>query len=112
MRTMDETIAAYEAGETWNDDDEVVEIEVRRPLDKVIPVRLTSEQWAAVRREAAALGIGPSTLIRMWTLERLRHLAAGAPERGGAGEVLTRLTNAVVALGRVRLHSSNAPPSR
>jgi hypothetical protein len=58
---------------TWNDDDEVVEIEVKRPLDKVIPVRLTSDNWEALRQEATKLGVGPTTLARMWLLERLNR---------------------------------------
>lgn len=68
---------------TWEDDDEVVEVEVSRPLDKVIPVRLSSDKWALVRQEASELGIGPSTLVRMWVLERLRQVRAEPePARG------------------------------
>jgi hypothetical protein len=58
---------------TWNDDDEVVELEVKLPLDKVIPVRLTSDNWEALRQEATKLGVGPTTLARMWLLERLNR---------------------------------------
>ena len=61
-------------GEAWDEADEVVEIDVKRPLDKVIPVRMPSETWEELRREARELGIGPSTLARMWILEKLRHL--------------------------------------
>ena len=59
---------------TWEETDEVVEIEVKRPLDKVIPVRLPSEKWEELRREARELGVGPTTLARMWILEKLRHV--------------------------------------
>ncbi len=62
--------------DAWLDDDEVVDMEVKRPLDKVIPVRLSSDKWAMLRREATQLGVGPSTLARMWILERLRAVAA------------------------------------
>ncbi|HXE73006.1 MAG TPA: hypothetical protein VNO81_10130 [Candidatus Nitrosotenuis sp.] len=58
----------------WEQTDEVVEVEVRRPLDKVIPVRLASDKWEALRREAQELGVGPTTLARMWILEKLREL--------------------------------------
>jgi hypothetical protein len=74
MHNSDRAVQSYEAGETWNDDDEVVDIEVRRPLDKVIPIRLPSDKWEALRREAQELGIGPTTLARMWLLERLRSV--------------------------------------
>ncbi len=65
-----------DVADAWLDDDEVVDMEVKRPLDKVIPVRLSSDKWAMLRREATQLGVGPSTLARMWILERLRAVAA------------------------------------
>lgn len=65
-----------DVADAWLADDEVVDMEVKRPLDKVIPVRLSSDKWARLRREAAHLGVGPSTLARMWILERLRAVAA------------------------------------
>ncbi len=63
-----------EEGEAWKETDEVVKIEVKRPLDKVIPVRLPSEKWEELRREARELGVGPTTLARMWILEKLRQV--------------------------------------
>jgi hypothetical protein len=59
--------------EAWKEDDEVVQVQVKRPLDKVIPVRLSSDKWEELRKEARELGIGPTTLARMWILERLRR---------------------------------------
>lgn len=61
-------------------------MEVSRTLDKVIPVRLPSDKWELLRIEATELGIGPTTLVRMWVLEKLRALkavnnAAPAPTR-------------------------------
>jgi hypothetical protein len=79
MSEFDRVVEEYEAGQTWNDADEVVEVEVKRPLDKVIPIRLSGEKWEALRREARELGIGPSTLARMWILERLRTTKASSP---------------------------------
>ncbi len=67
-----------QGGETWDETDEVVKIEVRRPLDIVVPVRLSSETWAALRREARQVGVGPSTLVRIWVLERLRERQAAS----------------------------------
>jgi hypothetical protein len=63
-----------EEGEAWEETDEVVEAEVKRPLDKVIPVLLPSEKWEELRREARGLGVGPTTLARMWILEKLRQV--------------------------------------
>ena len=75
MSKIDEELARIEAGDAWDDGDEVVEVEIKRPLDKVIPVRLPSAKWEELRREAQELGIGPTTLARMWLLERLRQAA-------------------------------------
>jgi hypothetical protein len=74
MDELEKATKRIEEGDAWDDDDEIVEVDVKRPLDKVIPVRLASEQWAQLGREARELGIGPSTLARMWILERLREV--------------------------------------
>ena len=57
----------------WDETDEVVKTEARKPMDRVIPVRLPADKWEQIRKEARELGIGPSTLTRMWILERLRQ---------------------------------------
>jgi hypothetical protein len=62
-----------QGGDAWLESDEVVAVEVKRPLDKVIPVRLSADKWEALREEARELGVGPSTLVRMWVLEKLRQ---------------------------------------
>ena len=49
---IDEAVARIEAGDAWEDGDEVVEVEIKRPLDKVIPVRLPSAKWEELRAEA------------------------------------------------------------
>ena len=78
-RELDETetkreIEAIDQGDdAWDETDEVVQVEVKKPLNMVIPVRLSSDKWEQVRAEAKELGIGPSTLVRMWVLERLRQ---------------------------------------
>jgi hypothetical protein len=72
---VERAIESIERGEdAWLDTDEAVEIQVKRPLDKVIPVRLAAEHWEELRREARDLGVGPTTLLRMWVLERLREV--------------------------------------
>jgi hypothetical protein len=71
-------------GDAWNEDDEVVEIEFKRPLDKVVPVRLASAHWYRLYHEAHELGVGPTTLARMWILEKLRTLPKRAAEASGA----------------------------
>lgn len=73
MADLDKVAERIEQGNAWDETDEVVHIEVKRPLDKVIPVRLPSDKWEQIREEARELGIGPTTLARMWILERLRQ---------------------------------------
>ncbi|MBI4304609.1 MAG: hypothetical protein HY665_09785 [Chloroflexi bacterium] len=73
MTNQDNEIERIEQGNAWEESDGVVQLEVKKPLDKVIPVRLSSEKWEALRKEARELGIGPTTLARMWILERLRQ---------------------------------------
>ena len=34
-----------QGGNAWLDTDQVVAVEVRRPLDKVVPIRLSAEHW-------------------------------------------------------------------
>jgi hypothetical protein len=71
MADVDAQVERIERGDAWDETDEVVEVEVKRPLDKAVPVRLSADKWEELRREARSLGIGPSTLIRMWVLEKL-----------------------------------------
>ncbi len=73
MADIDKAVESIEQGDAWNESDEVVRVEVKKPLDKVIPVRLPADKWEELRREAKELGIGPTTLARMWILERLRQ---------------------------------------
>jgi hypothetical protein len=81
MSGLDGELKKIEEGDAWDETDEVVEIAVKHPLDKVIPIRLPSAQWEALRQEARELGIGPTTLARMWLLERLRQGSKASPER-------------------------------
>lgn len=73
MGDIDKAVEKIEQGNAWEENDEVVHVEVKKPLDKVIPVRLPSDKWEQIREEARELGVGPTTLARMWILERLRQ---------------------------------------
>jgi len=72
MADLDKAVEDIDRGDAWNESDEVVSVEVKKPLDKVIPVRLPADKWEQIRKEARELGVGPTTLARMWILERLR----------------------------------------
>jgi hypothetical protein len=73
MADIDKAIKKIEAGDAWDESDEVLQVDMKKPLDRVIPVRLSADKWEEMRREARELGIGPTTLARMWLLERLRQ---------------------------------------
>ena len=73
VEEMEREAKAIDEGEAWQDDDEVVVVAAKRPLDKVIPVRVSAEDWEQLRHEAGEVGVGPTTLVRIWLLERLRR---------------------------------------
>lgn len=61
-------------GDAWEGSKPVPEARqphFHQPLDKVLPVRLTTEQWERLHAKARCRGVGPSTLLRMWALEKL-----------------------------------------
>jgi len=66
MGEIDKAVEKIEQGNAWEENDEVVQVEVKKPLDKVIPVRLPSDKWEQIREEARELA-------RMWILKRLRQ---------------------------------------
>lgn len=59
--------------------DEMKPVEVRfaKSLSEGITVRFDCKTLAKLRGTARAKGIGPTTLIRMWVLERLQRTAPG-----------------------------------
>ena len=73
MADLNKAVESIEQGDAWEEHDEVVHVEVKKPMDKVIPVRLPADKWEQIREEARELGVGPTTLARMWILERLRQ---------------------------------------
>lgn len=77
MTDLDKTAKNIEQSDAWQETDEIVELKVKKPLDKVIPIRLSTEKWEELRHEASELGIGPTTLARMWILEHLRQRVKG-----------------------------------
>jgi hypothetical protein len=71
MNELDREIERLEEGNAWEDTDEVVDVEFKKPLNVVVPVRLSGDTWRVLRHEAEQVGVGPSTLARMWLMERL-----------------------------------------
>lgn len=80
-------VERFEAGEDLAEGAQAVDLRARRPLTKVVPIRMSDEQWDLLRQEARDLGVRPTTLLRMWVLERLRAVKerAGLAEAGRVG---------------------------
>lgn len=64
--------------------DELKPVKVRfaKNLSEGITIRLAPDTMRRVREEAREKGIGPTTLIRMWVLERLRTRDAASEDAG------------------------------
>ena len=73
MSDLDKVVKNIEKGDAWNETDEVVDLKVKKAMNKVIPVRLPTDKWEQIRQVAKELGIGPTTLARIWILEQLRE---------------------------------------
>ena len=76
FKSLEEEARFWETHSTIEFEDEFVEVKrvkVARPLAHILAVRLdagTIDRLAAVARSK---GVGPSTLARMWLLERLEQ---------------------------------------
>ncbi len=75
FKNLDEEADFWDTHSTTEFEDEFVEVELKvaRPLIHTLAVRMdakTIDRLAAVGRKK---GIGPSTLARMWLLERLEQ---------------------------------------
>ena len=56
----------------FDDETRPVEVKFSKHLSKTIQVRIAPDVHAQLEEEANRVGVGTSTLARMWILERLR----------------------------------------
>ncbi len=72
--TREEEAEFWDTHDTTDFEDEMVPVKVKvaKHLSEGVTVRLDSRTVARLRELAAAKGLGPSTLMRMWVLERLQ----------------------------------------
>lgn len=73
MAYSDKDLKYTEHAAAWDELDEVPGEGGKVPLDKVVAVRIHAGDWMKLEEEARGLGVGPTTLVRMWILERLRR---------------------------------------
>jgi len=57
----------------FEDEFEEVKLKVARPLSHILAVRLDARTIDRLAEVGRAKGLGPSTLARMWLLERLEQ---------------------------------------
>jgi hypothetical protein len=75
FKTLDEEAEFWETHSTTDFEDEFKEVRVKvaRPLGHILAVRLDARTIDRLAEIGRAKGLGPSTLARMWLLERLEQ---------------------------------------
>lgn len=62
---------------TWKE----VKLEFAKPLVHILGVRLDAKTIDLLAKLGGEMGIGPSTLVRMWVMEKLKSLARKSPKQ-------------------------------
>lgn len=72
--SREEEAAFWDTHDTTDYEDEFTPVKARfaKNLSQPLTIRLDPETLAELREQAHEKGIGPTTLARMWLLERLR----------------------------------------
>jgi predicted DNA binding CopG/RHH family protein len=75
FQSLDEEAAWWDQHASAELQDQLTTIPARfaKNLSAGINVRLEPDHLAELRDRASEIGVGPSTLVRMWILERLRQ---------------------------------------
>lgn len=76
FKSYDEEAAFWDTHSVTDFLDELkpVEVRVEKNLSHIVPVRFDANTVGRLRSLAASRGIGPTTLVRMWVMERLAEL--------------------------------------
>ncbi len=69
----------------FQDEFKTVRAKFAKNLSQGITIRLAPETLRALRAQALEKGVGPTTLIRMWILERLNASGTGPHPSGTKG---------------------------
>ena len=65
----------HDVADYW-DDFEPVQVQFTKPLAKQLAIHVDEKTYNRLQKEAAEIGVRPTTLARMWILE---HLKKGHP---------------------------------
>ena len=74
----------HDFSELW-DELEPSSVQFERRLSEGLTMRLDAASMSRLRLEARRIGVGPSTLARIWIIERLRDAAQIASSRSSSG---------------------------
>jgi hypothetical protein len=70
----------HDFGDYW-DETAAVDVEFSKNLSENLTVRLSPGVLKQLRQQAEQVGVGPSTLARMWILEHLRATGKRRPRK-------------------------------
>ena len=75
---------SHDIGDYW-DETKSVEVKFSRNLSENLTVRLSPEAISILRRQADQMGIGPSTLARIWIVKQLRESMKHTSQQASQG---------------------------
>ncbi|MDP3973988.1 MAG: CopG family antitoxin [Candidatus Daviesbacteria bacterium] len=88
---------SYEEEATWwdthdttefEDEFKPVKLEFAKPLEHILGVRMDGKTLTQLTELGSEMGIGPSTLVRMWIMEKLKSI----PKRSKQSEISSQAT--------------------
>ena len=78
----------------FEDEFKPVKLEVVKPLIHILGVRLDAKTIDQLSEIGSELGIGPSTLVRMWVLEKLKTSSRRSKRtKDASGAILHQISN-------------------
>lgn len=83
FKSREEEAKFWDSHDTTEFEDEFKPVRARfaKNLTEGITIRLDSETLGALRNLAHEKGVGPTTLVRMWLIERLGYEGKAVPRR-------------------------------
>ncbi len=76
FKSYEEEVEWWDTHDTTEFEDEFkpVKLEFVRPLQHILGVRMDGKTLTQLTKLSAKLGVGPSTMVRMWIMEKLKSL--------------------------------------
>lgn len=74
---------------TWRE----VKLEVAKPLVHILGVRLDAKTIDLLSKAGAEIGVGPSTLVRMWIMEKLKSFGRRSKQTESSSQAILHKIN-------------------